>query len=81
LLARRPKVAVTDLITSAMVEEGATVEEARRTCWFVDTKGLVVRGRDGLAEHKLRFAHDIPYRPDFLSALRALGGTFDERCP
>ena len=55
-------IGIGDLIVSAMVDEGATLEEARRRCWFVDTQGLVVKSRTGLAEHKLRFAHDAPGR-------------------
>jgi malate dehydrogenase (oxaloacetate-decarboxylating)(NADP+) len=35
----------------------------------------VVRSRAGLAEHKLRFAHDAPGAPDLLSALQALQPT------
>ncbi len=68
-------VGIADLIASAMVDEGATLEEARRRCWFVDSKGLVVKSREHLAEHKLRFAHDAPYKPDFLSAVQALEPT------
>ncbi len=63
------------LISSAMVDEGATPEEAQRRCWFVDTKGLVVRSRTDLAPHKLRFAHDAAPQPDLLGAIRALKPT------
>jgi malate dehydrogenase (oxaloacetate-decarboxylating)(NADP+) len=68
-------VGIGDLIVSAMVDEGATLEEARRRCWFVDTHGLVVKGREGLAEHKLRFAHEGPPAADLLTALEALKPT------
>ncbi len=68
-------VGIGDLIVSAMVDEGATVEEARRRCWFVDSHGLVVKSREGLAEHKLRFAHDAPPAPDLLTAVETLEPT------
>jgi malate dehydrogenase (oxaloacetate-decarboxylating)(NADP+) len=68
-------IGIADLIVSAMVDEGATLADARRTCWFVDTKGLVVKSRTGLAEHKLRFAHDAPQAPDFLGAIKTLSPT------
>ena len=68
-------VGIGDLVASAMVDEGATLEEARRRCWFVDTQGLVVKGRAGLAPHKLRYAHDVPTQPDLLAAVRALRPT------
>jgi malate dehydrogenase (oxaloacetate-decarboxylating)(NADP+) len=68
-------VGIGDLVVSAMVDEGTTVEEARRRCWFVDSHGLVVKRREGLAEHKLRFAHDAPPAPDLMSALQAVKPT------
>jgi malate dehydrogenase (oxaloacetate-decarboxylating)(NADP+) len=68
-------VGIGDLIVSAMVDEGATVEAARQRCWFVDSQGLVVKSREGLAEHKLRFAHDAPAAPDLLAAVETLRPT------
>jgi malate dehydrogenase (oxaloacetate-decarboxylating)(NADP+) len=68
-------VGIADLIVSAMVEEGARLEDARRRCWFVDTQGLVVKGRTHLAEHKIAYAHEAPHAPDFSSALRAVEPT------
>jgi malate dehydrogenase (oxaloacetate-decarboxylating)(NADP+) len=68
-------VGIADLMASAMVDEGATLEEARRRCWFVDTQGLVVKSRPGLAEHKLRFAHEAPPATTLLAALEALKPT------
>ena len=68
-------IGIGDLIVSAMVDEGVPLEEARRKCWFVDTKGLVVKSRDNLAEHKLRYAHDFPVCPDLASAVNALKPT------
>ena len=68
-------VGIGELIVSAMIDEGVPPEEARRKCWFVDSKGLVVKSREGLAEHKLRFAHDFAFQPDLLSAIKALKPT------
>jgi malate dehydrogenase (oxaloacetate-decarboxylating)(NADP+) len=53
----------------------------------VDSQGLVVKRRDKLASHKLAYAHDHPFIPDFLTAIEtlkptaiigvaAVGGTF-----
>jgi len=64
-----------ELLVSAMRDEGLTEPEARLRCWFVDSKGLVVAGRDNLAEHKRGFAHDHAFLPDFLSAVKALKPT------
>jgi malate dehydrogenase (oxaloacetate-decarboxylating)(NADP+) len=68
-------IGIGDLVASALVDEGATPEEARRRCWFVDTHGLVVASRTDLAPHKLRFAHHAAHQPDLLSAIRALRPT------
>jgi malate dehydrogenase (oxaloacetate-decarboxylating)(NADP+) len=63
------------LIVSAMTKEGISEQEAMQRCWFVDSKGLVVRSRKGLQEHKLEFAHDHELLPDVLSAVKALKPT------
>jgi malate dehydrogenase (oxaloacetate-decarboxylating)(NADP+) len=42
---------------------------------MVDSKGLVVASRAGLAEHKVPFAHDHPSVDDFLGAVRTLKPT------
>ncbi len=64
-----------DLTVSSMVEEGLSVQEAQRRCWFVDSKGLVVKSRSDLLGHKLRYAHDHEFLPDFLAAVEALKPT------
>ncbi|HUX38934.1 MAG TPA: NAD-dependent malic enzyme [Rectinemataceae bacterium] len=68
-------VGIGELIVSAMIDAGLKPEEARRKCWFVDSKGLVVKGRTDLAAHKLPFAHDFKACPDFQSALDELKPT------
>jgi len=64
-----------DLIVSGMVKEGLSLQEARQRCWFVDSKGLVVKSRTDLTGHKLRYAHDHEFLPDFLAAVEALKPT------
>jgi malate dehydrogenase (oxaloacetate-decarboxylating)(NADP+) len=82
-------IGIADLVVSAMTRNGLSEAEARKHCWLVDSRGLVVRGRDGLTEHKRRYAHDHPPIGDFLSAIRtlkptaiigvaAVGGTFTQ---
>jgi malate dehydrogenase (oxaloacetate-decarboxylating)(NADP+) len=68
-------IGIGDLVASAIAEEGVDLAAARRRCWFVDTKGLVVKSRTDLAPHKVRFAHDAPPAADLLAAVRALAPT------
>lgn len=62
-------IGIGDLLTSALVAEGLPLEEARERSWFMDSKGLVVASREGLAEHKLRYAHDAPFTSDLVDAI------------
>jgi malate dehydrogenase (oxaloacetate-decarboxylating)(NADP+) len=66
---------ISDLLVSAMVDEGMAEAEARGRCWMVDSKGLVVASRSGLAEHKKAYAHDHAPVSDFLGAVKALKPT------
>ncbi len=64
-----------DLVVSAMVAEGAGIDEARARCWFVDSKGLVVKSRTDLKDHKLHFAHDHEPVSSLLAAVEAIRPT------
>ena len=66
---------IADLVVSAMVAEGASEAEALRRNWLVDSRGLVVKNRPGLTEHKLRYAHDHAPIGDFLAAIQTLKPT------
>jgi malate dehydrogenase (oxaloacetate-decarboxylating)(NADP+) len=68
-------VGIANLIVAAMVGEGLSEEEARGRCWLIDSRGLVVKGRSGLAGHKLPYAHDHAPLPDLLAAVEALQPT------
>lgn len=68
-------IGIADLAVAAMTAEGLSDEDARRTCWFVDSKGLVVKGRNDLAEHKRPYAHDQAWLPDLASAVAVLKPT------
>jgi malate dehydrogenase (oxaloacetate-decarboxylating)(NADP+) len=68
-------VGIADVYVAALVEEGLTPEQARKHCWFVDSKGLVVKSRENLAVHKLPYAHEHAGCTDFLAALNDLQPT------
>jgi malate dehydrogenase (oxaloacetate-decarboxylating)(NADP+) len=80
---------ISDLVCTAMQADGLAEQAARERLWLFDSRGLVVKGRTDLAEHKLHYAHDHPPVGEFLAAIEALrptgiigvaavGGTFTE---
>ena len=66
---------IADLVVSAMVAQGTSVAEARLHNWLVDSRGLVVKSRSGLTEHKIAYAHEHAQIGDFLTAIRTLKPT------
>jgi malate dehydrogenase (oxaloacetate-decarboxylating)(NADP+) len=68
-------IGIGDLIVTGLMAEGMSEAEARLRCWFVDSKGLVVKSRADLVEHKLPYAHDHVPLTDFLAAVESLKPT------
>ncbi|MBI2814003.1 MAG: NAD-dependent malic enzyme [Opitutae bacterium] len=67
---------IADLYVEAARAEGLGAAEARARCWFVDSKGLVVKNRgDSLAEHKLPYAHGHPPIIPLAEAVQAVKPT------
>jgi malate dehydrogenase (oxaloacetate-decarboxylating)(NADP+) len=66
---------ISDLLVEAMVDGGLAEPEARRRCWLVDSKGLVVAGRSELAAHKKPYAHEHAPVATFIEAIRQLKPT------
>jgi malate dehydrogenase (oxaloacetate-decarboxylating)(NADP+) len=66
---------ISDLLVEAMVDEGMAAADARRRCWLVDSKGLVVASRGDLAVHKKPYAHEHAPAGTFIEAIRALKPT------
>eukprot|EP00246_Nothoceros_aenigmaticus_P018199 TRINITY_DN942_c0_g1_i1.p1 TRINITY_DN942_c0_g1~~TRINITY_DN942_c0_g1_i1.p1 ORF type:complete len:851 (-),score=161.13 TRINITY_DN942_c0_g1_i1:194-2491(-) len=54
---------------------GVPYEEALKACFYIDSKGLVCKSRTDLQHHKILFAHDVPFQPDLLSAVKAIKPT------
>jgi len=66
---------IADLLVAAMVAQGLSPELARQRCWLVDSKGLVVQSRTGLAAQKQPYAHPHAAVDSFLGAVQALRPT------
>jgi malate dehydrogenase (oxaloacetate-decarboxylating)(NADP+) len=66
---------IADNIVTVLMEEGLSKAEARQRIWFVDSKGLIVKSRESLVEHKLHYAHDHAPCADLLSAVKAIKPT------
>ena len=64
-------IGIADLCVSAMVRQGMSRDEAKSRMWFVDSKGLVVKSRKDLAEHKLPYARAHEFLPDLSAAIEA----------
>ncbi|CAI5497660.1 unnamed protein product [Closterium sp. Naga37s-1] len=64
---------IAQLIAQAMNRRcGMDIDAARQRCLFIDSKGLVCKERElkgELQDHKIPFAHDLPYQPDLISAV------------
>ena len=71
----KPGRAPPTLTVAALVAEGLSVEEARQRCWFVDSKGLVVKSRSDLTGRKLLYAHDHEFIRDLPEVVEALKPT------
>jgi len=79
---------IANLVATAMAAQGGVSEaEARKRIWLFDSRGLVVKNRAGLADHKLPYAHEhapVGKFPDAIRNLKptaiigvaAVGGTF-----
>ncbi len=52
-------VGIADAITSLMVSEESTDDDARARIWLVKSNGLVHEGLDGLAQHQSRYARSL----------------------
>jgi malate dehydrogenase (oxaloacetate-decarboxylating)(NADP+) len=63
------------IVAAALARAGLSEAEARRRCWFIDSKGLVTQGRIGLVEHKRPFARDHAPIADLLAAVEAIRPT------
>lgn len=60
-----------NLLVEALRQEGLEEAQARGRVWFLDSKGLVVQGRDRIKPHVLPYAHEHA-EMDFATAVETL---------
>lgn len=81
---------IAELITMAMEKEGLPKEQCIKKIWMVDSKGLIVKGRDHLTHEKERFAHEHTQmnrledvvreiKPTAIIGVAAVPGAFSEQ--
>lgn len=66
---------IAELISQAMVLEGATIEAARARNWLFDVNGLMVTSRSDVAAFQRPFAHDHAPVDSFVAAIEAIRPT------
>uniref|UniRef100_A0A673KTR0 Malic enzyme n=1 Tax=Sinocyclocheilus rhinocerous TaxID=307959 RepID=A0A673KTR0_9TELE len=81
---------IAELIIMAMEKEGLPREQCIKKIWMVDSKGLIVKGRDHLTHEKERFAHEHAQmkkledvvkelKPTAIIGVAAITGAFTEK--
>ena len=66
---------IAELISLAMSRDGLNIEKARRRNALFDINGLLVRGRNDVAEFQQPFIQDMPPIGTFIEAVKALQPT------
>ena len=65
-----------ELFVSALGDEGVSEAEARQRCWYVDSKGLLVKNRgDKMPKHKIPFAHEAEHITSLEAAVEKIRPT------
>lgn len=64
-----------DLIVAALKQKGFSEQEALEKCWFVDSKGLIVKSRSDLSERKMKYAHEFEFISDLAACVEAVRPT------
>ena len=70
-------IGIADCMVHAMVQEGCDEAAARRSCWLIDTRGLLTAQRADIPPQKLPYAHPYERAPtaDLLEAVQSLQPT------
>jgi malate dehydrogenase (oxaloacetate-decarboxylating)(NADP+) len=83
-------IGLADLLCSALVDQGVTLKEAQSRVYMFDINGLLVSGRNDLADFQKPYAHTHAPTRDFVAAIESIkpttiigvstvGGTFTQQ--
>jgi malate dehydrogenase (oxaloacetate-decarboxylating)(NADP+) len=81
---------IADMLVQKFQRDGLTREEALSQIWMFDVNGLLVKRRNDLEDHQLRFAHDsepsdsfadvvLKIKPTAIVGVSTVGGAFDQQ--
>ena len=68
-------IGIADLLCTAMLKEGVSLDEARKRIWLFDSKGLVVSSRTDLSDQKRLYAFEHEPVADLAEAVRSVKAT------
>ena len=68
-------IGIAHLYIKALVEEGYTEDDAKKRCWFIDSKGLVVKSRKDLSNDKFFFAHNHEMEDNIVNIIQSIRPT------
>lgn len=68
-------IGLADLLCSALVDQGVTLKEAQSRVYMFDINGLLVSGRNDLADFQKPYAHSLAPTRDFVSAIETIRPT------
>ncbi|MGD8415191.1 MAG: NAD-dependent malic enzyme [Candidatus Latescibacterota bacterium] len=65
-------IGIAELLVEALAARGMEPEESKKLCWFMDSKGLVVKSRKDLSAEKAQFAQEHEGAESLLDAVKRL---------
>ncbi len=68
-------IGIGELLASAIAETGLSLDAARERLWFMDSKGLIVKGRDSVRSYAAPYAHAHAPVGSIAAAIEALQPT------
>ena len=68
-------IGIGNTMVAAMLEQGCSAEQAHGNCWFFDSQGLLIAGRDNCPAQKQPYAHEHAPMDDFAETVRVLQPT------